>query len=47
MFIDVYGESESYFQAEISPEGYAILENIGPVNLNGLSLRKSKTKINK
>jgi hypothetical protein len=29
MFIDVYGESESYFQAEISPEGYAILENIG------------------
>ena len=32
MFIDVYGASESYFQAEISPEGYAILENIGPVN---------------
>ena len=45
MFIDVYGESESYFQAEISPEGYAILENIGPVNLNGLSLEKAKLRL--
>lgn len=45
MFIDVYGESESYFQAEISPEGYAILENIGPVNLNGLSLKKAKLRL--
>ena len=45
MFIDVYGESESYFQAEISPEGYAILENIGPVNLNGLTLKKAKLRL--
>ena len=45
MFIDVFGESESYFQAEISPEGYAILENIGPVNLNGLSLEKAKLRL--
>ena len=45
MFIDVYGESESYFQAEISPEGYAILENIGPVNLNGLTLEKAKLRL--
>ncbi|MDB4097948.1 SLBB domain-containing protein [Flavobacteriaceae bacterium] len=45
IFIDVYGESESYFQAEISPEGYAILENIGPVNLNGLTLKKAKLRL--
>ena len=45
MFIDVYGASESYFQAEISPEGYAILENIGPVNLNGLTLEKAKLRL--
>ena len=45
LFIDVYGESESYFQAEISPEGYAILENIGPVNLNGLTLKKAKLRL--
>ena len=28
-------QSENYYQAEVSPEGYAILENIGPVNLSG------------
>ena len=45
LFIDVYGASESYFQAEISPEGFAILENIGPVNLNGLTLEKAKLRL--
>ena len=45
MFIDIYGASESYFQSEISPEGYAILENIGPVNLNGLTLEEAKLRL--
>jgi protein involved in polysaccharide export with SLBB domain len=45
IFIDVFGESESYFQAEISPEGYAILENIGPVNLNGITLEQAKLRL--
>ena len=45
MFIDIYGASESYFQTEISPEGYAILENIGPVNLNGLTLEEAKLRL--
>ena len=39
LFIDIYGQSEAYYQAEISPEGYAILENIGPVNVNGLTIK--------
>ena len=46
LFIDIYGQSEAYYQAEISPEGYAILENIGPVNVNGLTIENSKNKIN-
>ena len=45
LFIDVYGQSESYFQAEISPEGYAILENIGPVNLNGLTVENARKRL--
>jgi protein involved in polysaccharide export with SLBB domain len=45
MFIDIYGASESYFQTEISPEGFAILENIGPVNLNGLTLKEAKLRL--
>ena len=38
LFIDIYGQSENYYQSEVSPDGDVILENIGPVNLNGLSL---------
>ena len=38
LFIDIYGQSENYYQVEVSPEGNAILENVGPVNLSGLSL---------
>ena len=45
LFIDIYGQSENYYQVEVSPEGYAILENVGPVNLNGLSLKDAKTRL--
>ena len=45
LFIDIYGQSEAYYQAEISPEGYAILENIGPVNLNGLAIKDARTRL--
>jgi protein involved in polysaccharide export with SLBB domain len=45
LFIDIYGQSEAYYQAEISPEGYAILENIGPVNLNGLEIKDARNRL--
>ena len=45
LFIDIYGQSEAYYQAEISPEGYAILENIGPVNVNGLTIKDARTRL--
>lgn len=45
LFIDIYGESESYFSAEISPDGSLIVENIGPVVLNGLTIKKAKEKL--
>ena len=45
LFIDIYGQSEAYYQAEISPEGYAILENIGPVNINGLTIKNARTRL--
>ena len=38
LFIDIFGESEAYYQVEVSPEGNALLENIGPVNITGLNL---------
>jgi len=45
LFIDIYGESENYYQSEVSPDGDVILENIGPVNLNGLSLDNAKKRL--
>ena len=45
LFIDIYGQSENYYQVEVSPDGYAILENVGPVNLNGLTLKDAKTRL--
>ncbi|MFL2665784.1 MAG: SLBB domain-containing protein, partial [Flavobacteriaceae bacterium] len=45
LFIDIYGQSENYYQAEVSPDGDVILENIGPVNLSGLSLANAKKRL--
>ena len=45
LFIDIYGQSENYYQVEVSPDGYAILENVGPVNLNGLTLKDAKIRL--
>ena len=45
LFIDIYGESENYYQVEVNPEGDVILENIGPVSLTGLSLLESKKRL--
>ena len=45
LFIDIYGQSENYYQVEVSPDGDVILENIGPVNLNGLSLENAKKRL--
>ena len=45
LFIDIYGQSENYYQSEVSPDGDIILENIGPVNLSGLSLLKAEKRL--
>ena len=45
LFIDIFGESEAYYQVEISPEGNALLENIGPVNITGLNLDQAKVRL--
>lgn len=45
IYVDIYGESESYFNAQISPEGEVIFENIGPINLNGLDIKMAKRRL--
>ena len=45
LFIDIYGQSENYYQAEISPDGDLILENFGPINVSGLTVENSKKRL--
>lgn len=50
IIIDVWGASEQNYQLEVSPDGYVVIQNIGPVYVNGMtvesaeSLLKSKLK---
>lgn len=43
--IDVYGQSEMYYQTPVTPEGQIILENIGPINVSGLSIDEASKVI--
>lgn len=45
IFIDLYGKSEQYFDAIVSPQGNILLSNIGPIALSGLTLLEAKELI--
>ena len=45
IFIDVYGQSESYYQAEVNPDGNILLENIGPISVSGLTVKEAKARV--
>ena len=45
VFIDIYGASENYYQAEVNPNGTIILENIGPVSLSGLTISEAESRL--
>lgn len=41
VYIDIYGQSERYYEASVTPEGQLILENIGPISVSGLTLEEA------
>ncbi|MCH7404202.1 SLBB domain-containing protein [Belliella aquatica] len=41
IYIDIYGQSEKYYEANINPDGFAIIDNIGPVSLSGKSIEEA------
>lgn len=42
VFIDIYGQSESYYEAEVNPDGNLLLENVGPISVSGLTVNEAK-----
>jgi protein involved in polysaccharide export with SLBB domain len=45
LYIDIYGESEQNYEANVTPEGNLILDNIGPVSVSGMSIEEATRRI--
>ena len=41
IYVDIFGQSEKYFEATVNPEGFVLLDNIGPVFISGKTLEES------
>lgn len=40
VYIDIYGQSEKYYESYVTAEGNLLLENIGPINVSGLNVEE-------
>ena len=38
VFVDIYGQSEKYYEASVNPEGFILLDNVGPIYVSGKSI---------
>jgi len=45
LLIDVWGASQQNYKLTVSPEGTIFIDNVGPINVNGLTIEKATTKI--
>ncbi len=45
VFVDVWGAAEANFMVEVTPEGFVILQNVGPVFINGLTVEEAEQRI--
>ncbi len=45
VIIDLWGDSEQTYQEQISPDGYIVIERLGPIYLNGLEIGKATSKV--
>ena len=45
IYVDIYGQSEKYYEATVNPEGFVLLDNIGPVSVSGKSLDEATSII--
>lgn len=47
LVVDVYGYSENTMQLTVSPEGMVRIPNIGPIQVNGITIEAAENKIKK
>lgn len=41
IYIDIYGQSEQYYEATVNPDGFVLLDNIGPINVSGKTIEEA------
>ncbi|SEF83677.1 SLBB domain-containing protein [Algoriphagus boritolerans] len=41
VFVDIYGQSEQYYEATVNPDGFVILDNIGPISVSGKTITEA------
>lgn len=45
LIIDIYGAAENTYQLQVSPDGMIVIENLGPVYVNGLTIEEAKRRL--
>lgn len=45
LIIDIWGAAETTYQVEITPEGIITISNIGPIQMNGLTMEEANKKL--
>jgi protein involved in polysaccharide export with SLBB domain len=41
VFVDIYGQSEQYYEATVNPDGFVLLDNIGPIAVSGKTIEEA------
>jgi protein involved in polysaccharide export with SLBB domain len=41
IYVDIYGQSEQYYEASVNPDGFVLLDNIGPISVSGKSIEEA------
>lgn len=45
VIIDIWGAAQMTYQLEISPDGMIMIQNLGPVHLNGLTINEARDRL--
>lgn len=45
IYVDVYGQSEKYYEASVSADGFILLDNVGPVSVSGKTIEEASNII--
>ncbi len=41
LYVDIYGQSEQYYEATVNPDGFILLDNIGSISVSGKSIEEA------